>query len=145
MSVNNIYINATTHGEQVTFSLYQNSWALCNMEYSSETHLKTKSRVVSFDSILFSSCPIVWKFWIIVMSCFYAKFQNDWRPDSDVMDERDFVRFELKIHFGYMSYIPQGPGLAIFTMIVQVHVYIYHDSPSTRSQDSPSTRTYLPW
>ena len=47
-----------------------------------------------------SFCPIVLQFCIehasdIAMLC--AKLQNDWTDGMDVMDKRDFVRFEVKM------------------------------------------------
>ena len=45
-----------------------------------------------------------------------VKLQKDWRNETDVMDERDFAKFELTfeisvtISFGRISYIAQGPG-----------------------------------
>ena len=33
-----------------------------------------------------------------------AKNQNDWIIDTDLMDERDFSRFEFKRSFGGISY-----------------------------------------
>ena len=36
-----------------------------------------------------------------------AKFQNDWTTETDVMIERDFVRFRFKLIFRRISYIAQ--------------------------------------
>ena len=36
--------------------------------------------------------------------------QTDWTIESDVVDERNFARFEFKISFGRISYIAQHPG-----------------------------------
>ena len=38
-----------------------------------------------------------------------VKFQNDWTTQANVMDERDFSRFEFKISFGRILYIAQHP------------------------------------
>ena len=81
---------------------------LCNKEYPSETHLKLKSRENSFVDIICFNCPIA------LLICtekgsdtamFYAKFQDDGMIDSDVMDQRDFARFEFKMSFARVSYI----------------------------------------
>ena len=37
----------------------------------------------------------------------YAKFQNDSTRETDVMDARDFAKFESKMSFGQISYIAQ--------------------------------------
>ena len=51
---------------------------LCNIGYQSETHMKPKSRKISFFvHVLFSSCPIV----------------------LNVTDERDVARFEFNMSF----------------------------------------------
>ena len=42
-----------------------------------------------------------------------AKFQADWTIETDVMDERDFARFEFKMSFGRISYITQYPSISI--------------------------------
>ena len=45
-----------------------------------------------------------------------AKFQNYWATETNVMDERDFARFEFKISFECSSFIAQPParsGLSI--------------------------------
>ena len=40
---------------------------------------------------------------------FFAKFQNDWTTEKDVMAEHDFARFEFKMSFRRKSYIAQRP------------------------------------
>ena len=69
---------------------------LRNIAFPPETHLKLKSREKLFAHNLFLSYPIVLQFCtehdsITVVLC--AKLQNDWTNETDVMDERDFVRF----------------------------------------------------
>ena len=54
---------------------------LCNIGYPPETHLKTKSREISFAHNFRFNCPIVLKFCTehgsdTAVPC--AKFQNDW-------------------------------------------------------------------
>ena len=39
----------------------------------------------------------------------YTKLQIDWTSTTDVMDERDFARFEFKMSFGRISDIAQHP------------------------------------
>ena len=80
--------------------------ALCN------THLKLKSREVSFAHNWFRNYPIILEFCTergcdAVVLC--AKFQNDWTTKRDAMDKRDFARLEFKMRFGRLSYIEQGP------------------------------------
>ena len=79
----------------------------CNIGYPSETHLKLKSREISFVYNLLQR-----------LNCFeilhrarqwycraLAKFQNDWRTETDVIDTRDFARFEFKMNFRRVSFI----------------------------------------
>ena len=40
-----------------------------------------------------------------------AKFQTNWTIGTEVVDERDFARFQFKICFGRISYIAQHPRL----------------------------------
>ena len=42
-----------------------------------------------------------------------AKFQNVWRTETDVMDERDFARFEFKMRFRRIFYIAQHPSSSV--------------------------------
>ena len=88
---------------------YKTSGALCNMAYPSKMHLKLKSREVSFAHNLFRSSPIILKFCTepgsdTTILFINIKFQNDWTTKTDVMEERDFVRVELKMTFGQISY-----------------------------------------
>ena len=61
---------------------------LCSMGYPSETHL-------SYD----------------------AKFHNDWTTETDVMDERYFVRFEFTVIFERISYIAQQPCFVFYEQV----------------------------
>ena len=63
----------------------------------SETHLKIKSRKTSLIHNIHVDNPIV----------LCVKFQNVWTTETDVMDERDFARYEFKITFGRISLIAQ--------------------------------------
>ena len=38
-----------------------------------------------------------------------AALYNDWATDTDVMDERDFARFEFKMGLGRIHYIAWPP------------------------------------
>ena len=75
-----------------------NEGVLCNIRYLSETHLKLKSREISSPHNLFINHPVV-----------LTKVQNDWTSGMDVMGERDFTRFGVKMSFGRISYIAQHP------------------------------------
>ena len=71
------------------------------MGYPPETHFKLKSREVSFAHNLFRKWPIVLKFCTehgsdTAVLC--ATFQNDWTIETDVMDEREFARFDVYSH-----------------------------------------------
>ena len=71
---------------------YEQSWVLCNIGYPSETHLKSKSRKISFVHILFINHPIVSIFCTehgTDSAVLCEKFQNDWISGMDVMDERN--------------------------------------------------------
>ena len=66
--------------------------AVCSMRYPAETHLKLKSRKVSFTHNLFRTCPIGLVFRTehgsdTAVLC--AEFQNDWTNEMDVMDGGD--------------------------------------------------------
>ena len=52
---------------------------------------------------------VVKSFYIRAMLC--AKFQNNFSIEMDVMDKRDFARFEFKINFVGISYIATSPSL----------------------------------
>ena len=85
---------------------------LCNIGYPSEIHLKLKFHEISFAHNSCFSSPIALKFCTehdSVTAVLCAKFQTDWTIETDVMDERDFVRFEFKMSFGRISYIAQHP------------------------------------
>ena len=78
----------------------------CATRYLSETHLKPKSVEIWFAHNLFLNYLIILKFWtehgsVIAMLC--AKFKNDLTTEMDVMDERDFTRFEFKMSFWWIS------------------------------------------
>ena len=76
--------------------------AVCNIESPSETHLKLKSRKVSFVRNLLWIWSIVSKFCpkhggdTVVL---YAKCHNNWATETDVMDEQVFARVESKMIF----------------------------------------------
>ena len=90
--------------------------ALCNIRYPSEIHLKLKSREISFAHNSCLSWLIALKFcteYGCITAVLCAKFQIDWTIETDVMDERNFARFELKMSFGRISYIAQNPRPAL--------------------------------
>ena len=94
---------------------------LCNIGYSSETHLKLKSCEVLFTYNVFISYPIVSNFcteYNSHTSVLCAKCRNDWTTEKDVMDERDFVIFEVKVSFGWKSYIAQHPRGTEYTFLM---------------------------
>ena len=73
--------------------------ALCCMEYPSDTHVKLKSREISFVHSMRFCCPIVLKSPIkhdsvIAMHC--AIFQNDWVNKKYSLCRRNLARFEFK-------------------------------------------------
>ena len=77
--------------------------ALQNIGYPSETHLKLKSREVSFAHNLFVSSSIALTFDSEHgrdTDALCPKSQNDWTTQMDDIDERDFARFEFKRSFG---------------------------------------------
>ena len=79
------------------------------MGFPFKTHLKSKSSVISFAHTHASVDQSFWNFAqsttdsITTMLC--AKFQNDWTIETNVMDERDFARFEFKTSFWRISHI----------------------------------------
>ena len=101
MAINRYLSRCTYNNNNLTV------WALCNIRYPSEIHLKLKSREISFAH---NSC---FRLNDRFESVLCAKFQTDWTIETDVMDERDFARFELKMSFGRISYIAQYPGLLL--------------------------------
>ena len=99
--------NATSHGMHYC-------QVLCNIGYPSESPLKLKSREILFVHNIRFNNPIVLKFCTehgSITSVFCSKFQNDWTPAIDVMDERNFARFGFNMTFGGISYIAQHPGV----------------------------------
>ena len=46
----------------------------------------------------------------VSLSCTKQNFLNDWTTEWDVMDERDFARFQFKMSFGLISYFAHRPG-----------------------------------
>ena len=69
---------------------------LGNIDCPPETHLKPKSREISFVHNLFLGYPIILQSCSmngsdIVVLC--TKFRNDWTTEIDIIDERDFARF----------------------------------------------------
>ena len=52
---------------------------------------------------LFPGYPIVLTFCTEHSSVLCAKFQNDWTTEMDVIDERYFARFEVKMRLGRTS------------------------------------------
>ena len=83
------------------------SGGCCDIWYPIETHLKLKSREISFAHNLYNSCRNVLIFGTehgsntAVLS---AKFQNDLMSDIGIMEGRDLTRFGFKVSFGRISY-----------------------------------------
>ena len=78
--------------------------------YPSETHLKLKSRKISFANNIRFNRPILLKFCTehgSITAMLFEKLQNDWTTGADVMNGGDFARFEFKMSFGRISYIAQ--------------------------------------
>ena len=93
--------------DQVCVSLLEPG-ALCNIRYPSDIHLKLKSREASFAHNSCFSWLIALKFCtghgsITAVSVLCAKFQTDWAIETDVMDERDFARFEFRTDILYCT------------------------------------------
>ena len=81
---------------------------LWNIGYPSETHVKLKSREISFAHNLFIDFPILLNFSAMhgsITAVLSAKFQNDWSIERAIIDERVFARFEFKMSFGRISYM----------------------------------------
>ena len=84
---------------------------LCNRGYPSETHLKLKSREISF---VHNIRPIGLKLCTehgsdTAVLC--AKFQTNRSTGRWVMSNRDVARFESKMNFGWISYVALGPSI----------------------------------
>ena len=66
---------------------------------------KSRLRITNFS--------VVKPFWNFAqstaVSMLCAKFQYDLTFEMHILDERDFVKFEFKVSFGWISYITQGP------------------------------------
>ena len=84
-------------------------WRLLHYRKSvGKTHLQLKFRIISFVNDLLLSQQIVLKFCIehgSITAMLCVKCQNDLTSEIDVMDKRDFVRFEFKMSFGRISYM----------------------------------------
>ena len=85
---------------------------LCNIGCPPETHLKLKSYKISFvhkdHNICFNN-PILHRAqqWYCHSLC--KIFQNDWKTQTDGMDERGFATFEFKMSFRRISCTAQHP------------------------------------
>ena len=79
--------------------------ALCNIGYMcpTKTHLKLKSRLPITHALVDRFCTEHGS----ITAMLYAIFHTDWTIGTDVMEERDFARFEFKMSFGRISYIAQ--------------------------------------
>ena len=80
--------------------------ACCNIGYPSETHLKIKSREISFAHNLLISCQIALKICtghgsITAVLC--ANFQNNLTTEMNETDERHFARFEFRTDVPYCN------------------------------------------
>ena len=90
-------------------------WGRCNIRHPPKNLFKPKSREISFAHNLLLSYLIVLEFCTEHDSdtvVLYAKFQNDWTSETNVLDERDFARFEFKTYFGPISYRIYRTGMA---------------------------------
>ena len=114
---------------QVTHFLISMGYCrLCSIGYPPETHLKPKSREISFASKSSPSYRIILQICTkhrncIAVSC--AKFQIDRITDTNVTDEGDFTRSKFKMSFGLIFYIAQ-------MMTVRWHSYFKY--PTIQSQ-----------
>ena len=102
------YICLVRNGAPI--SDYARTWCVgcCDIEHPSETHIKLRSREISFAHNSLRNCQIVLKYCtehgsITAVLC--AKFQNDLTNEMDVLDERDFARFEFEMSFGRISHV----------------------------------------
>ena len=98
-------------------------------------HLKLKSCEISFTHNLFLICKIVWKFrteHISITAVLCAKFQNDSTTEMDVLEERDFARFEFGMRFGRHPISQQSPPefyIRVLTTAAVPHEHFYVPSP----------------
>ena len=93
--------------------LHSTTEVLCNTGHPSETHLKLKSREISFFHNTRVNNPIILIFCTehdSITAVLRVKCQNDWTTETDVIDEQDFARFEFKMSFARISYITQHRG-----------------------------------
>ena len=86
------------HG--ITKTRSNKTGVLCHIGYPFETHLKLKSRAISFVHNIRFNCPIGLKFCTehggdTAVPC--AKIQSDRSTAAWVMGKRDFARFEFKM------------------------------------------------
>ena len=70
--------------------MYKIFWGLCNIGYPSETYPKPKSCDIAFVRNLLPSYQKIDILWSDT-DVFYA---NDWTTETDMIDERNFVRYE---------------------------------------------------
>ena len=49
----------------------------------------------------------------VSLPCSVQKFQSDWTTETDVMNEREFARFEFKMGFGQVSYVTHALQVVI--------------------------------
>ena len=73
----------------------------------SKTRHKLKSLENSFAPNWFINCPTVLRLCTACVIC--TNFHNDWAIQGDVIDERNFARFEFEESFGRASVITAAP------------------------------------
>ena len=96
--------------------LQNRTQGLCNIRYPPEAHLYSKSRE-TFTITYFSVIQIVSKSLHGAWQCSVQKMKNDRMTQSDVMDERDFARFEFRMSFGgYPSLHNTTIGVALSSL-----------------------------
>ena len=116
-----------------TKELWNKPGALCNIGYPSETHLTPKSHKISCAHNACLHWPIVLKFYTehdSITAVFCVICQNVWKIETDVMDERNFARFEFKMSFGRISPGSIFRHISVNVMMVSAnqtgwHVYVY--------------------
>ena len=98
----------------------------CTKGYPSETHLKLKSRKISFAHNPVLRYQIALEFCtehdsIIAMPC--ANFQNDYANEMDILDERDFTKFGFEMSFVRIPYIVTASQFLVALYDLFTHIY----------------------
>ena len=113
---------SSVHRNRMYTSGYAYTWEMMNMNSKGcwsigfskkKKTLQLRSGEIAFTKNAFLSCPIILKFCsehgsdTVVL---WAKCQNDWTMEMDIVDERVFVKFQFNVCWGEIFCIASTSG-----------------------------------